>query len=101
MTESLSSGRLSSSLKRGRATQQVAEALGASEPSVRQWVAAYKKSHGDAFPGSGKLSGQDEEIRRLKEELRVTRMERDILKKRSRTLRSARNEVRGYRRSAK
>ena len=68
-------------LEEGKSCAQVAAALGASEPSVRQWVQAYKKSQGEAFPGSGKLNSQDEEIRRLKEELRVTRMERDILKK--------------------
>ena len=68
-------------LEEGKSYAEVAEALGASEPSVRQWVAAHKKGQGEAFPGSGRLSGQDEEIRRLKEELRVTRMERDILKK--------------------
>lgn len=68
-------------LEEGRSCAQVAEALGASEPSIRQWVAAFKRDQGGAFPGSGKLSPQDEEIKRLKEELRVTRMERDLLKK--------------------
>jgi transposase len=68
-------------LEEGRSYAQVAEALGASEPSVRQWVAAYKRDQGEAFPGSGKLTAQDEEIRRLKEENRILRMERDLLKK--------------------
>jgi transposase len=68
-------------LDEGKSYADVAAALGASEPSVRQWVAAFKRDKGGAFPGSGKLSPQDEEIRRLKEELRVARMERDILKK--------------------
>jgi transposase len=60
-------------LEEGRSPKQVAESLGASEPSVRQWVQAFKKGAGEAFPGSGKLSPQDEEIRRLKDELRITR----------------------------
>jgi transposase len=68
-------------LEEGKRFADVAEAIGASEPSVRQWVAAYRRERGEAFPGSGRLAPQDEEIRRLKEELRVTRMERDILKK--------------------
>ena len=34
-----------------------------------------------AFPGSGHQTAQEEEIRRLKRELEVTRQERDILKK--------------------
>ena len=33
------------------------------------------------FPGSGKLLAQDEEVRRFKREVEVTRQERDILKK--------------------
>ena len=68
-------------VEEGRRPADVAAALGASEPSIRQWVLAFKRDQGGAFPGSGKLTPQDEEIRRLKEELRVARMERDILKK--------------------
>jgi transposase len=34
-----------------------------------------------AFPGSGHQTPQEEEIRRLKRELEITRQERDILKK--------------------
>jgi transposase len=38
-------------------------------------------SHGqEAFPGSGQQTAQEEELRRLKRELEVTRQERDILK---------------------
>jgi transposase len=38
--------------------------------------------HGaQAFPGSGHQSPEQEELRRLKRELKVVRMERDILKK--------------------
>ncbi len=65
-------------LEEGKRFTDVAEAIGASEPSIRQWVAAYRRERGEAFPGSGRLAPQDEEIRRLKEELRVTRMERDM-----------------------
>src|SRR5262245_54993101 len=75
-------------LEEGRTCAQVAEALGDSEPSIRQWVAAFKRDQGGAFPGSGKLSPQDEEIRRLKEENRILRMERDLLKKHCRCSRS-------------
>ena len=39
-------------LDEGRSYAQVAEALGASEPSVRQWVHAYKRDNASAFPGS-------------------------------------------------
>jgi transposase len=68
-------------LEQGKSFSEVAVNLGITEPSIRQWVKDYQKDKEAAFPGSGKLSPQDEEIRRLKEELRVTRMERDLLKK--------------------
>ena len=47
-------------VEEGRRPADVAESLGASEPSIRQWVQAYKRDQGGSFPGSGKLSGQDE-----------------------------------------
>jgi transposase len=68
-------------LQEGKSANQVAKDLGVSEPAVRQWVAAAKRDNADAFPGSGRQTPQDEELKRLREELRVTRMERDILKK--------------------
>jgi transposase len=36
---------------------------------------------GDVFPGNGKLTSQDEELRRLRHENAVLREERAILKK--------------------
>jgi transposase len=35
----------------------------------------------DVFPGNGKLTSQDEEIRQLRREVGLLREERDILKK--------------------
>lgn len=68
-------------VEEGKSVSEVVESLGVSEPSLRQWVKKYRLDKGDSFPGSGKLSPQDEEIRRLKEENRILRMERDLLKK--------------------
>lgn len=68
-------------LEEGKTVAEVVESLGVSEPSLRQWIKQYRQDKDEAFPGSGKLKAQDEELRRLKEELRVTRMERDLLKK--------------------
>ena len=68
-------------IEQGKNPKEVAEALGVSEPSVRQWVQAHQRDQGEAFPGSGRLKPKDEEIRRLKDELRIARMERDLLKK--------------------
>ena len=39
-----------------------------------------KEGGDDAFPGHGRQSGLEEEVRRLRQELEITRQERDILK---------------------
>ncbi len=64
----------------GKPIAQVARELGISDTSIHQWkeLAAHG---GEAFPGSGHQTAQEEELRRLKRELEVTRQERDILKK--------------------
>jgi transposase len=65
----------------GKSIAQVARDLGISDTSIHQWRKELA-AHGDeAFPGSGHQTAQEEEIRRLKRELEVTRQERDILKK--------------------
>ena len=66
----------------GRSCGDVAEDLGTTEASVRNWVDAYEKDQMDPFPGSGNPpSGDQGELERLREEVRILRMERDILKK--------------------
>ena len=65
----------------GKPIAQVARELGISDTAIYQWRKALA-AHGDeAFPGSGHQTAQEEELRRLKRELEVTRQERDILKK--------------------
>jgi transposase len=65
----------------GKSITQVAHELGISDSSIHQWRKELA-AHGDeAFPGSGHQTAQEEELRRLKRELEVTRQERDILKK--------------------
>jgi transposase len=65
----------------GKPMSQIARELGISDSTLYQWC-KHLDDHGEqAFPGSGHQSAQEEEIRRLKRELDVTRQERDILKK--------------------
>ncbi len=60
--------------------EQIARELGLSDMSIHEWRKQLA-AHGDeAFTGSGHQTAQ-EELRRLKRELEVTRQERDILKK--------------------
>jgi len=59
----------------------VARELGISDASIHQWRKELAAHGTEAFPGSGHQTAQEEELRRLKRELEVTRQERDILKK--------------------
>ena len=68
-------------IEQGRSVPQVAADLDISEGSLYKWVNAVKGHGSNAFPGSGRLRPDDDEVRKLREELRITRMERDILKK--------------------
>jgi transposase len=65
----------------GKPIAQVARELGISDTSIHQWRKELAAHGGEAFPGSGHQTAQEEELRRLKRELEVTRQERDILKR--------------------
>jgi transposase len=60
---------------------EVARRLGVSENRLHDWKKALATKGADAFPGSGHLTPQEEEIRKLKAEVKRLERERDILKK--------------------
>ena len=60
---------------------EVARRLGVTENRLHEWKKAHAQKGADAFPGSGHLTPQEEEIRKLKAEVKRLEMERDILKK--------------------
>ena len=60
---------------------QIARELGVSDSALSHWSKQLAEQGEQAFPGSGHQSAQEEELRRLKRELEITRQERDILKK--------------------
>jgi transposase len=65
----------------GKPIAHVARELGISDTSIHQWRKELAEHGPEAFPGSGHQTAQEEEIRRLKRELEITKQERDILKK--------------------
>ena len=65
----------------GKPLSQIARDLGVSETALSNWSKQLAEQGEQAFPGSGHQTAEQEEIRRLKRELEVTRQERDILKK--------------------
>lgn len=65
----------------GVTVRQVALDLGVHESLIHRWSKALAVDGDQAFPGNGRLKADDEEIRKLRLELKRTREERDILKK--------------------
>ena len=65
--------------------EQVSRELGVRSDTLRTWKKQAEGRAGltsqDVFPGPGKLTSKDEEIRALRRELEVVRQERDFLKK--------------------
>ena len=64
---------------------EVARDLGVRSDTLRNWKKQAEGRAGltesDVFPGNGKLTSKDEELRALRRELEVTKQERDFLKK--------------------
>jgi len=69
----------------GKTPEQVARELGIRGDMVRSWMKQVEGRAGsegkEIFPGNGKLTSKDEEIRALRRELEVVKQERDFLKK--------------------
>jgi transposase len=60
---------------------EVARRLGVTENRLHDWKKAVATKGTDAFPGSGHLTPVEEELRRLRADVKRLEMERDILKK--------------------
>lgn len=69
-------------LDQGYTRREAARSLDINEQMLGRWVKEHQASEdGQAFRGNGKLTQEQEEIRRLKKEVKRLEMERDILKK--------------------
>ena len=60
---------------------EVARRLGVTENRLHDWEKAVAEKGVDAFPGSGHLTPVEEELRRLRADVKRLEAERDILKK--------------------
>jgi transposase len=65
----------------GLSVAEVARRLGVGENCLRNWRQAAQEQGEAAFPGQGRLSAEEDELRRLRAEVRRLRAERDLLKK--------------------
>ena len=66
---------------KGRSVSEVAEGLGVNPNMLSRWKMELGSDGAVAFPGNGRASANDEEVRRLRRELATAQQERDILKK--------------------
>jgi transposase len=66
--------------EQGYKQTEAARNLGIDRGMLGRWIKELQADEGEAFRGNGKRTGEDEELRRLREENRRLRMERDILK---------------------
>ena len=64
-----------------RPVAEVARELGIPPNNLYKWRELFGEKGEEAFPGKGKLSSSDEELRRLRRENIRLREEREILKK--------------------
>lgn len=65
----------------GRTVVDVARELGMDANTLYRWKREFTKGDQDAFPGKGRLSPQEEELRRLRRELAQAKEDHEILKK--------------------
>lgn len=66
--------------EKGKNVTELANELGIHENTIYKWMRELKKDKENAFPGSGKLKPDDEELRRLKRENENLKQEIEILK---------------------
>lgn len=65
-----------------RPRAQIARELGIHESLLKRWKAQLEeRPRAEAFPGNGKLSAAEEEVRRLRRELEQAKQENAFLKK--------------------
>jgi transposase len=67
--------------EQGMTRTQVAKDLGVSLSLVAKWATEFAREPQQAFPGQGRMKPADEEIARLRKELRRAQMEVEILRK--------------------
>ena len=67
--------------EQGYKVSEAARNLGIHHSSLRRWKKQFETNGNRAFPGKGNLNSENEELYRLRKEVKKLRMEREILKK--------------------
>ena len=84
-------------LAQGLSLEDAALRVSIPKGTLANWVSAAKRGDGvKAAPGSRTVPELEAEVAKLRKELAEAKMERDIVKRRQRTLRGSRCQVRGH-----
>ena len=67
--------------EQGYKQTEAAGNLGIDRGMLGRWIKEFQTDEGEAFRGHGKLTAEQEELRRLRAENKRLKLERDILKK--------------------
>ena len=67
--------------EQGYSVAEAARSLDVNASMLRRWASESEGDESTVFRGNGKLTADQVELRRLREEVRVLRMEKEILKK--------------------
>ncbi len=68
-------------IEAGRKASEVARELGISDNLLHVWKRKYQDNQAESFTGQGNRSSKVEQIRKLEQEVKRLKDERDILKK--------------------
>ena len=68
-------------LEQGYSRSEAAKSLGINANMLGRWIKEQASDDGQAFRGNGKLTPDQEEIRKLKAQVKRLQLEKDILKK--------------------
>ena len=68
-------------LDQGYSRSEAARSLDINANMLCRWIKEHQSEDGQAFRGNGKLTQDQEEIRKLKAQVRRLEMEKDVLKK--------------------
>ena len=68
-------------LDQGYSRTEAGKSLGINAKMLGRWIKEQEEDDGQAFRGNGKLTPDQEEIRKLKAQVKRLEMEKDILKK--------------------
>lgn len=65
----------------GKSASELERELGIGKGNLWRWKRKFAANGENAFPGHGRLTPEQEQLRKLERELEIVRQERDILKK--------------------